>query len=195
MTDGGHSTISAAALELLNRGHHGHVRLDDFSFSPDHCRALANFTGSVEFCECELQDGGRTILDQVSENHGPEKLGFLQVALDPVSLENALARSESLKELRMEGEYIPFRALADGLRQNRSLTEFRFEPDEFEDDIWTEVIGSLSTHPSLRSLTIGAEDWSEEFVQRAHAVSEMLKMNTVLCQLDDVHHILDGDIL
>jgi hypothetical protein len=144
------------------------LRLDSLAFSyvefdEVSCRALATVkVRCLTFGdECELEDGGVALVESVRQGRGPKELFFsYDHPFDSperiVTFMNALRGNTNLE--RLEPPLIDDRqvtqALVAALRENKGLVHLELDFSVYDKSDWTELLGSISFHPLLRSLNL-----------------------------------------
>jgi hypothetical protein len=157
------------------------------------CRAVA--TSKVRCLtfseECELEDGGAALIESVKEGLGPKGLCFDCDPFDSqerlVTFVSALRGNTNLERLELpliDEDIQQTQALVAALRENKGLVHLKVKYFRLLDDSdITELLESISLHPSLRSLDfemqhffIGGTDLKKrrEFTK---AVTDMLSVN------------------
>jgi hypothetical protein len=150
------------------------------------CRAVA--TAQVQLLElddCELVDGGAALIESVRQGRGPKELCFHGNSFD--SLEQLVTFIYALRgntcHTRLELPNIhdrqEMRALAAALRENKGLVYLKVKYfGEFDESDITELLQSVSLHPSLRSLDLfHPSSHAQEKCDSTKAVADMLSVN------------------
>lgn len=172
--------------------HETWLEFERIFFDEQQCRALAAGSGNntnLALPDCELNDGGRALVNAVRSDQGPFGLRF---ELELFSVQNfqgfssAIGGNTRLKELYIDNYPCDckLKTLTFGFSQNRALTKLCVKHiDDYED--WQCVLESLHYHPSLRYLNLATREYifqtgMEMLTQRALLVKEMLETNVVL---------------
>jgi hypothetical protein len=152
------------------------------------CRAVAS--AAVEYLllggGCDLEDGGTALVEAVREGRGPKDLSFGDDPFDSserlVAFMHALRGNMHVERLRLpiidDGQVT--QALAAALRENKGLFHLAVPFGEFDESDITELLESISLHPSLRSLDLTMRNSRSDLMKRrkcTKAVADMLLVN------------------
>jgi hypothetical protein len=165
------------------------------------CRALAAADlQHLELPLCELADGGAALVESVKNGRGPRGLRLARRQFDSAErflfFINALRGNTYLERLELLGIYIcegSPQALAGALLENKGLVHFSLElcRCRLDGPCWSELMGAISTHPTLRTLMFrginnfdeGASSLSTKRA-RTKSVADMLLVNK---RVDRIH--------
>jgi hypothetical protein len=174
---------------FLNQHKLESLDLNEIVMSEVSCRAVATAeVRSLKFQFSALEDAGAALAESVRQGPGPKEL-FLRglpfrSSESLVTFMNALKGDEHLERLRIPVSHDrqETRALAAALRENKGLVHLTVYFDEgvcTKSDI-TELLESISLHPSLRSLDLNRHRRGIDPTKRREftkAVADMLSVN------------------
>jgi hypothetical protein len=151
------------------------------------CRAVAIREVRCLMLEgCRLEDEGAALVESVRQGRGPKELCFHGNpfgSIDSfVTFMNALRGNDHLERLLITSidNHQEKRALAAALHANKGLVHLKVEFHTMEDSGWTELLGAISLHPSLRSLDLRTHRTDIDLKKRRQftlAVADMLSVN------------------
>jgi hypothetical protein len=149
------------------------------------CRAVATAeVRCLTLQRCDLEDGGAALVESVRQGHSPRELCFMrgspfESSERLVAFMNALRGNEHLERLHLPSidDREETRALAAALHENKGLVRLAVYFDEFVVSDITELLESMSLHPSLRSLDLKMESDPEKRREFTKAVGDMMSVN------------------
>jgi hypothetical protein len=168
-------TLTLLHLELDE----SHFRVIGAYFRPD---------VEIELIYCVITDAGASVLAEVlGRNQGPTRLDNCYI--DAFLIADGLRGNSRLKHLNIiiEEGTRQVLAIADSIRENRGLVEWRLRCDgvvvrnygslAMNDETWNAVCDSLKTHPTLEILNLSEIDNSAVITSRVQALLGMMEVN------------------
>jgi hypothetical protein len=134
---------------------------------------------------CRFGDDGASLLESVKEGRSPQDLCFRDNPFDSserfVTFINALRGNTNLErlELPLIGDHEATQALASALHENEGLVHLTVNVTVLDDIGRTELLKTISLHPSLRSLDLRCSTrYAMERRDFTKAVADMFSINT-----------------
>jgi hypothetical protein len=172
--------------------------------SEEACQALATIELQyLELRRCELADGGAALVESVREGRGPKGLGLCHSndeAFHPfdsserfVSFLNALRGNVYLERLDISNLRFSdgiLGELAAAVLENEGLTHLGLDDCSLDESCWGELLSAVSTHPSLRTLSLTHAALDFDRTKATEAVADILLVNK---RLEEIR--IDGNRL
>jgi hypothetical protein len=131
------------------------LKLDQVDLNSEvSCRAVATAeVRCLTLQRCPLEDEGAALVESISQGRGPKEL-CVDSSQPVLPFINALRGNTSLERLELLyiDEHQETRALAAALHENKGLVHLTAHFNGDSD--WTELLESISLHPSLRYLNL-----------------------------------------
>jgi hypothetical protein len=172
------------------------LTLSDIDFlSATFCRAVALAElEDLELRSCVLADQGEALLESIRKGRGPkglciksfgigdEMLPFSEQFEDSdrfISFLNALRNNTYLERLHLHHifEHEILQALSSALLENKGLKHLGLNGCCLNDSCWSDILGAISRHPSLRTLNLSSIDGTLDKTEAIKQVASMLKIN------------------
>jgi hypothetical protein len=159
------------------------------------CRAVAlSELEDLVLRSCVLVDQGAALLESVQKGRGPkglciksfgmgdEMLPFSEQFDDSdrfISFLNALRNNTYLERLDLHHifEHEILQALSAALLGNKGLTHLGLNGCSLNDSCWSDILGAISQHPSLRTLNLSSIDGKLDTTEAIKQIASMLKTN------------------
>jgi hypothetical protein len=170
------------------------LELYRFQFEEEHCRALATLERTdmkltINHCTLEPHNAEGTFIEWFRHNQVVTELDCCKMGSNILS---ALGGNNSVKKLTIDrrmGEYDEeeMRCLIEALTGNMSIEHLTIFDFRINDETWTLLFRSLSTHPRIKLLTL-RHKWMDNPTSLSaasrssmmHTIIRMLRRNTVV---------------